>query len=1214
MNFKRLIDGIKNILPKNKDKLPVESDNNQPLFVDLSPVDCADSDGTYTAALKFAMENYKVKNIALTGPYGAGKTSVIKTFERNASYKFLNISLAAFANPRSEDGISMDIDEGQNHAIERSILQQMIYGVSAKKLPYSRFKRISRPFLPKIKSFIFLVCVTFAINEYFNETLIALIKGKEYLNPWLIFSVLFLSAVIFFLFIGVYKAKHSYSIRKLSLQGGEIELDDASNDSILNRHLDEIIYFFDETDYDMVVIEDLDRFGSTEIFIKLREINKLINDQRRYKNKNFQPIKFLYAIKDDMFSNKERAKFFDFIIPVIPVINSSNSYEKVTERLKNYNFFKNIDSQFLKEVSLYIDDLRLIHNIVNELVVYEKKLTSERLNYTKLLSMIIYKNVYPNDFEMLHHACGAFFEVMQSRRDVAFSAVSKIDKELLELKDKIQNSKNENIESIDELIKVFLFHICRDIQITGIYVNNELIGFDEILKWENFSKLIEVSDVNVHALVSNYNWRKKSIGKSFSQIEKEMLKNTTFIKRKEIIDNKSLKNISELNSRISKLKQEKLHISKLPFHDLVKKFNIPIGSIIEENGIKNINLLAFLIKNGYLDESYYHYISNFHEGRLSKNDRDYLLSIRDFKIPDPLLRIDTPNEVCDDMREDDFESEYSLNVNLVDYLLAAENKKHQKIDSVINFISNNFEKSKAFFAAYWIEGKNINLLTKSLAKKWTGYAYESIYNDYPVEHVASVLAYVDAAFISKEMNDDDVLSDYIAENTGAIFSCNLVDIDNFDFIKSLEVKIKNLSEIKEHEKLLDFVHQNNCYQINFDNIRVVLNKYKNSVGETVFDENSANYSTIREYGSEELNKYVSASLSQYVDSVFLAHENNTHETEKYIKYLINEKELNINQKKSIIDKQAIVFPDYDGIPEYLWEHILLSEKVEFNWRNISICVNSEECGDDSITEIFNRDHIVNILSKEKITESDLGKDPCHNLSWFILRNELVNDHAYKILISCLPYHYEDFPETLSQEKLVLLAENRIVRLNSSSFEFSVENNDLLIHLISKNIDDYFLNKNSYQINDEIKEALVFSDISDVQKKALAKEISFEGVNESERLSEYISDLIVTSDVSPDEFSEEIISHCIVNSESIKKSILILLKSIFFLDKDKVISVLERLPSPYSEIASYGKRPKLDKTKENIDLANQLKTANIIASINDEEEHIRINTFKAPKEE
>src|SRR5690606_31774473 len=105
------------ILQKKKDKLPVESDNNQPLFVDLSPVDCADSDGTYTAALKFAMENYKVKNIALTGPYGAGKTSVIKTFERSTSYKFLNISLAAFANPRSEDGISIDNDEEQNHAI-----------------------------------------------------------------------------------------------------------------------------------------------------------------------------------------------------------------------------------------------------------------------------------------------------------------------------------------------------------------------------------------------------------------------------------------------------------------------------------------------------------------------------------------------------------------------------------------------------------------------------------------------------------------------------------------------------------------------------------------------------------------------------------------------------------------------------------------------------------------------------------------------------------------------------------------------------------------------------------------------------------------------------------------------------------------------------------------------------------------------------------------
>ena len=102
-----------------------------------------------------------------------------------------------------------------------------------------------------------------------------------------------------------YKALFGLSLKKISLTNAEIETGESPENSILNRHLDEIIYFFQQTKYDVVVIEDLDRFGNPEIFVKLREINKLIND-----NEKTREIKFLYALKDDMFAHKSRAKFF----------------------------------------------------------------------------------------------------------------------------------------------------------------------------------------------------------------------------------------------------------------------------------------------------------------------------------------------------------------------------------------------------------------------------------------------------------------------------------------------------------------------------------------------------------------------------------------------------------------------------------------------------------------------------------------------------------------------------------------------------------------------------------------------------------------------------------------------------------------------------------------------------------------------------------------
>ena len=67
-------------------------------------------------------------------------------------------------------------------------------------------------------------------------------------------------------------------LNKLNLKEGEIEI--IEDNSIFNKHLDEILYFFQVTEYNVVIIEDLDRFGTPNIFLKLRELNQL--NQKSY--------------------------------------------------------------------------------------------------------------------------------------------------------------------------------------------------------------------------------------------------------------------------------------------------------------------------------------------------------------------------------------------------------------------------------------------------------------------------------------------------------------------------------------------------------------------------------------------------------------------------------------------------------------------------------------------------------------------------------------------------------------------------------------------------------------------------------------------------------------------------------------------------------------------------------------------------------------------
>ena len=127
-------------------------------YVSLAPIKNADKDGTYCNALKYAIDSNEIKNIAITGNYGSGKSSVIKTFFEkleNKKYNPIYVSLAAFnKNDYIESINTQTTGEGKvkeiqvknefYHTLEKSILQQLLYQASENEVPLSRFKRISK--------------------------------------------------------------------------------------------------------------------------------------------------------------------------------------------------------------------------------------------------------------------------------------------------------------------------------------------------------------------------------------------------------------------------------------------------------------------------------------------------------------------------------------------------------------------------------------------------------------------------------------------------------------------------------------------------------------------------------------------------------------------------------------------------------------------------------------------------------------------------------------------------------------------------------------------------------------------------------------------------------------------------------------------------------------------------------------------------------------
>ena len=120
--------------------------------------------------------------------------------------------------------------------------------------------------------FIFKInsCIPF-INYHINTFIDNLLFEKIFS----LYLVLFCS-VVYLLYFILKKIKLGGYIRRISLKGNEIELDENTN-SILSKGLDELVHFFMVTGYNIVVFEDIDRLeDSVKVFTKLKEINFII--------------------------------------------------------------------------------------------------------------------------------------------------------------------------------------------------------------------------------------------------------------------------------------------------------------------------------------------------------------------------------------------------------------------------------------------------------------------------------------------------------------------------------------------------------------------------------------------------------------------------------------------------------------------------------------------------------------------------------------------------------------------------------------------------------------------------------------------------------------------------------------------------------------------------------------------------------------------------
>jgi hypothetical protein len=229
-------------------------------FFSLSPTDQIENGQNYFDALNWALDkgNEKIKNIALTGSYGSGKSSVLQSFQKqntNKDFHFLNISLATFKEEeRDDDKNKLKKDnktEGENllRLIELSILQQLFYRETDSTLPDSRLKKIRnhthvKRLCTTICCFLFLVSLLLLIKPNILSSLLPKADISDILKIFIhYFSLAICILGAGFIIFKSIRLFHNLKISQLNINNAEIEISSEINKSVLNHNLEELLYY-----------------------------------------------------------------------------------------------------------------------------------------------------------------------------------------------------------------------------------------------------------------------------------------------------------------------------------------------------------------------------------------------------------------------------------------------------------------------------------------------------------------------------------------------------------------------------------------------------------------------------------------------------------------------------------------------------------------------------------------------------------------------------------------------------------------------------------------------------------------------------------------------------------------------------------------------------------------------------------------------------------
>lgn len=948
-------------------------------LIPLSPIKCAKNIESYTMALWAALENDNVYNIAVTGKYGAGKSSFLQTFFCFKRWRWFHrkplwVSVAAFK--------SFGDKSPSNEDLELWLLEQILFVEKDSLMPFSRFGRIcisgwGRICWVYVVWFIAISSLCLFVQPQFLMERLA--ESGLWYSAWSCWARCaslaggLVASVIFCYWLYQLFRKGCVSI-SLKLGAAQLDAKKQRGESVLSRNLEELIYFFRVTRRWVVVFEDIDRIADKRLFVMLRAINRILNASCQAMPR-YRPIKFVYAIRDDIFSAAgERVKFFDFLIPIFPVLGLGMVKSLFMNLLRKAHLNKDELQRCENTVKLiapFVTDRRLVHAVCDEFLIMRSVLKScrnhedEYTHVDRMLAMAVFKSFYPEEYAKLSERENIIEKFLRERETRIEAKKNDINKRLLEIGEINRRLSDEGLKNeVEDVYRLFLVDgflkiiprnaTCLQVGLPG--------GNAKVVELNYFLVPDHLQDLVGHSFAfgeRNFCGGGYTFGREYKWDEVDkMVGGRTFAERKKELDELAESEIDKLSVEQECLWGQQEHVNTTSLASLVQSGEII--SVNDETGAAKIDLgampvLRALLAGGLLAEDYRTYVTIYHDGDISRSDYHYVVSVRQGDGCGDDYQIAAPEKVVAALQDYDFLRRKSLNFDIWAWVLKM---AYSKDSGVSNCVKERCKKLAQYMLSKPSELSPRKVSPKTwlrfLQLKSDGLSREifEAFNDFEVE-------------LHADLFDDEELSDaekrelfvrlyrIVAENDGEL----IIEEDHWELLckcdnvgatlKALNakrevfvgamregIKFSNYRfDVEPYSGFDNDLIEHKAYDLSLEMIACVLRNQ----GKLLDGWRTRLLTVIARSKMVSLQEYVKSSFAVFIQNVYMDLPRQYDEKEVLAEYL-NEDAISIADKRELVLRQLDMDVPFDVITSddvvrVLWEHPKCAPPVRLvkNW-------------------------------------------------------------------------------------------------------------------------------------------------------------------------------------------------------------------------------------------------------------------------------------------